>query len=199
MLFFQLSFYTSSNSLIDFFNIIFSYKMNNKKVRIVGVKHTPNTFTDFEIMMHHEDYKNALFIFEDNETEKQTQRRGPNNATIRHYNIHNKQLSRPLSFGIPVANYRNGYQTFEEGINIVNNACLELKRIFEEGGYDTIVYSIENLNSPLIDTTPFIVNNDIKRYITRYFLCLFPGDYVNFSKDGYGEIKPITAEMVNII
>lgn len=167
-------------------------------IRIVAVKYTPNTATDFEVMMHHDDYQNALFIFNDNETEHKTSKRGGGNAVIRPYNRYSQSLQKPLSHGIPTGQFRSGYTSYTEGINAVHNGCLELSELISKYGYDTIVYNIADTSSPLLGCEIFEVDNDIKRYITRYILCLGK-DFIVFTANGYSSIVPITPEFVNIV
>lgn len=167
-------------------------------IRIVAVKYTPKTCTDFEVMMHHDDYKNALFIFNDNETEHKTAKRGSGNAIIRPYNSYSQALERPLSHGIPTGKYRTGYTSYSEGINSVYAACLEISELIKKYNYDTIVYNIGDLSSPLLGCELFQVDNDIKRYITRYILCLGK-EFVVFTANGYSEIISITPEFVNSV
>lgn len=172
-------------------------KTNMSKIRIVGVKYTKDTFTDFEIMMHHPDYSNALFIFNDNETEHRSAKKGNGNAVVRPFNNYSS-LEKPKSFGIPTGKYRTGYVSYHEGIQAVYMACQELSGLIQKHGYDTIVYCISDLSHPLMGCEIFHVDRDILRYITRYILCMGK-EYMICSKDGYSNAVDITAELVNNI
>lgn len=167
------------------------------KIRIVGVKYTKDSFTDFEIMMHHPDYSNALFIFNDNETEHGSTKKGNGNAVIRPFNNYSS-LDKPKSFGIPTGKYRSGYMSYQEGIQAVYMACQEMTQLIQKHNYDTIVYCLKDITNPLMGSSLFQVDRDILRYITRYILCMGK-EFMLCTKDGYSNANNITASFVESV
>lgn len=137
-------------------------------MKICGSKYR-NRNDDFEVMMKTEKYKNALFLFNDNEREHGTNIKGAGNAVMRKYS----KLDIPRSFGIPTGIYRTGYTQLDNKTkDAIDSIFYELKNLVDSGNYNTLVYSIEDEFNPLLGTSIFQVSQDVLIYITRKILSL---------------------------
>lgn len=158
-------------------------------MNVIGVKYDSKNM-DFETMMFQEEYKNTLFIFNDNQVEHNSSKKGAGNAVIRPYNKYSG-LKFPKSAGIPTGNYRQGYQSLEEGLDDIDKSFDEIETLLKTGYYSNIVYSIDNYNNPLIGRGIFIISNDVKSYITKRIVKLGIGGNYFFNSDTYGFSEPI--------
>lgn len=142
--------------------------------------------TNFEVMMNDNMFKNTLFIFNDNEKEHFTNKKGKGNACMRQYNSYSELLM-PRSAGIPIGEYRKGFTQLNKKIkDVINNAIESIKCLLESGHYDSIIYSVNSKNNPQIDTGFFNVDQDVIDYITNEILKL--GDtysFVNYNNGKY--------------
>ena len=121
---------------------------------------------DFYWMIKREEYKDILFIFNDNEEYHDTNCRGAGNAVIRKYNKHNNKLIRPRSAGIPTGTLEDGgYDELNEHVKLqVYNAIEEIKEIVQKYEYKKICYSAEK--DGILGTGLFTVDRDVLIYIT---------------------------------
>ena len=122
---------------------------------------------DFYWMIKKDEYKDVLFIFNDNEEHHDTNRRGGGNAVIRKYNKFNNKLDRPRSAGIPTGTLEyGGYQKLNEHVKKqVELSINEIKEIIQIYGYKKIYYSAKK--DGVLGTGLFSVNRDVLVYITE--------------------------------
>lgn len=166
-------------------------------MNIIGAKFD-NACMDFERLLQNHQYERALFIFNDNQIEHNCDKKGGGNAKIRPYNMFSGR-SIPRSAGIPTGYHREGYQALSQGFNDINKSFDEIKYLLSSGYYNTIVYSIDNYNDPLLGRGIFVISNDVKRYITKRILELGIGGnyYFQSGKFGMSEANPITQSIID--
>lgn len=140
---------------------------------LYGVKYDGKQ-TDFEELMKYDMFKKSLFIFNDNQTEHYTSKKGSGNAIMRKYNKYSKCYP-PKSAGIPTGHHRNGYSNIIEAKQHIDDSFNEIIQLLNTDNYDSIVYSINDYNDPTIGTGIFNVNIEVKKYITRKIFELFKG------------------------
>jgi len=121
---------------------------------------------DFYWMYHQDEYKDVLFIFNDNEEYHNTNRRGAGNAIMRKYNKYNYNLDRPRSAGIPTGTLKDGgYNELNSHVIVqVDNAIKEIKEIIKKYNYKKICYSAEK--DGVVGTGIFTVGRSVLEYIT---------------------------------
>jgi hypothetical protein len=166
-------------------------------MNIIGAKFD-NSSMDFERLISNPMYSNALFIFNDNQSEHNLSKRGGGNAKIRPYNMFSGMIV-PRSAGVPTGFNREGYQALYQGKTDIDRSFDEIKTLLSTGNYNTIVYSIDNYNDPLLGRGLFVISDDVKRYITKRILEFgFGGNYF-FQSGNYGISVPIviTEDIIN--
>jgi hypothetical protein len=135
-------------------------------MKIIGIKFEGyNKFGDFEYICHKKEYKDSLFIFNDNEEYHNTCNCGSGNAIMRKYNKYNTELKKPKSAGIHTGTLvEGGYSELNDNIKLtINNAINEIKDLILKYNYDTIYYSIGKNNK--LGTGIFEVHEDVIDYI----------------------------------
>jgi hypothetical protein len=122
---------------------------------------------DFQWMIKQDEYKDILFIFNDNEECHNTNYRGGGNAVIRKYNIYNTKLEKPRSAGIPTGTLENGgYKELTDYVKKqIDTSIEEIKKIAKTYEYKKICYSSEK--DGILGTGIFNVNRDVLIYITE--------------------------------
>jgi len=136
----------------------------------------------FEVLMKKNQFTKTLFIFNDNEREHDSCKRGSGNAVIRKYNVYSS-LEYPKSHGIPTGVYRKGYSELnEECMTAIDNAISEIKELLSTGYYDSIMYSMEDDQDIVLGTGIFTVSRDVLVYITKQIFSL--GDKIFIVRDG---------------
>ena len=125
---------------------------------------------DFLHMIQSGNHENSLFIFNDNEEEHFTYKRGRGNAVIRPYNCYSN--SKIYSAGISTGRKcSGGYSVLDEETKKFIDLCVdEIKDLLKNGEYNTIYFS-SNTNG-FLGTSIFNVNIDVKMYITNEILKL---------------------------
>ncbi len=135
-------------------------------MKVIGIKfEEKDKIGDFEYMNEQEEYKNSLFIFNDNEEYHNTCRRGAGNAVMRKYNKYNKNLEKPKSAGIPTGTLSDGGYTElnNEVKTTIDSAFEEIKELIKLHNYDTIYYSVGKNNK--LGTSIFVVDEEVINYI----------------------------------
>ncbi len=124
-------------------------------------------FGDFNWMIEQEEYDDCLFLFNDNLEYHFTNKKGSGNAIIRKYNIYNKYLDRPRSFGIPTGTLKNGgFSELTLEVEFVIDKCFEhLAYILKNYNYKKVYFSKDKKENKL-GTSIFEVNSDVIDYIT---------------------------------
>lgn len=127
-------------------------------------------YGDFEWMINQPQYKNSIFIFNDNEEDYNSSKRGGGSACIRPYN--GVDGRKPRSHGIPTGNSFGGYQKLDEWNKyIIHKSIVELVEKVTEFGYDTIYYSSRK-DSILIGNGIFQIDERVIIFITDKLICL---------------------------
>ncbi len=158
-------------------------------MKVIGVKYD-NINMDFENLMNYEFADKALFIFNDNEDHHNTYIRGGGNAAMRIYNKYSP-MDIPISAGIPTGKH-GGYENLEECKNIIDCSIKEIEELIEKYKFDTLIYSVNSYDSPLIGTGIFEVSDDVLQYITNCILSFICNDgeyYILSNKYGLQLIK----------
>ena len=152
----------------------------------------PNQLGDYNYMIKQPEYKNTLFIFNDNKKQHYSWDKGSGNAVIRPYNYYGWWkiigLTKPLSAGISTGDGMSsdkGYQQLDTDtlheINLrVDNIRSTLLTKFT---YDQIIYSGTNKQNPkfksdsedLLGISKYEVSKKVREYITQQIKCL--GDF----------------------
>ena len=144
-----------------------------KRVQVLAVKFkSTGAIGDFSYMKDLEEFRNTLFIFNDNVAHHTTAITGGGNAVMRQYNKY--ALMRPLSAGIPTGINGGFVELNEEVKQIVDDSITEIKELIEKHSYDTIVYSahkqktinFKGKEEPLLGTSIFHVDEEVLKYIT---------------------------------
>ena len=153
-------------------------------------------------------YNNTLFIFNDNDQDHLTGKKGANNAEIRIYNFYApKKLPYPHSAGIPTG-YSSGSNGGYTGLmdvdptnkngevpyNSIIYAYVEILSLLYmfRNTFTQIIYSINNNKSDLISTSIFVVDRGVLEFITyllkniNYYYSLF---YNTIERHEQGLIK----------
>jgi hypothetical protein len=148
---------------------------------------SPNQVGDYSYMIKQPEYKNTLFIFNDNQKDYYTLNMGSGNAIIRPYNYYGwkrKGLTKPLSAGIPTGNDKGYTQLDMDTLFQINRAIDDIGTILEKfKSYDQIIYSGTNNQNPrfkddpedLIGIGKYEVSKKVREYITQQIKCL--GDF----------------------
>jgi len=162
---------------------------------LTNVFNRNNENTNFTYMIKMPRYNNTLFIFNDNDQDHFTGKKGANNAEIRIYNFYApKKLPYPHSAGIPTG-YSSGSNGGYTGLmdvdptnkngevpyNSIIFAYVEILSLFYifTNTFTQIIYSINNNKSDLISTSIFVVDRGVLEFITyllkniNYYYSLF--------------------------
>lgn len=156
----------------------------SRKISIYGtIFSVPGKLGDFEWMINQPEYRNSLFIFNDNIVHHNSSRKGAGNAVIRPYNKYGFTklgLSKPLSAGIPTGTsvQSNGFQDLNEPIVlpnglqttvkiVIDNSINEIKKLLHKYKYDAIYYSASNSTDATIGASIFAPSVNVKEYITK--------------------------------
>ena len=136
-------------------------------IEVIGIKYTSsNKYGDFNWMCQQDEYKDSLYIFNDNEEYHDTNMRGAGNAIMRKYNKHSNYIV-PFSAGIPTGTLgEGGYSKFTPEIKkVIDNSIEEIIELIKTYKYKTIYFSAE-LDGKL-GTSIFAVNPKVIKYITN--------------------------------
>jgi hypothetical protein len=170
-------------------------------VHIYGSKYR-TTKGGFITMMNKPTFKKSLFIFNDNEREHYSSKPGLGNVSMRPFNVLGTPNERvPRSHGIPTGTFRSGYSKLNnETMNAIDRAVNEIKELLDTYDYDSIVYSLKDVDSLIIGTSIFEVNHEVLVYITQSILSLGSRYYI--VDDGLldeSRFIPIDDELLNCI
>jgi len=140
---------------------------------------------NFDALLRRPEFAASLFVFNDNEREHATAKRGWGNASVRPWNRHGTASSFPRTHGIPTGVYRTGYARLDaHARRAIDGALEELQALLtaHPGRYESIVYSTQAEDDPLLGTGLFVVSSDVRKYITTRILAL--GDTFQVVDDG---------------
>lgn len=123
---------------------------------------------DFAWMIRRDEYRDVLFVFNDNEAEfyAQSGRRGKGNSVVRPY----QKLNPPRSTGIPTGFYEprrinRGYRSLEESKTAIDAALHRICELLATGRYKRVMYSATPTGE--LGTGLFQVASAVTRYIMR--------------------------------
>jgi len=153
---------------------------DEKRIPIFGVEFNGkrDKFGDFAWMINQTNYENSLFIFNDNEEDHSTPKKGGGNAKIRPYNKHGYQalgLPQPRSAGISTGTLaKGGYGSLSDDVKLYIDECVrEIKDLLRRHEYDSIYFSIDGNEG--LGTGIFKVDEKVKEYIKTQILSLSSG------------------------
>ena len=125
-------------------------------------------YGDFGWMIFQEKFRNALFVFNDDEARMNSAHKGGGNACVRPYNYvgyGRNGFTFVRSVGIPTGPRRRGYRDLEEGKLSIDYGFDILRKVLKQHQYDTIFFS--EGKGGLIGCGIFDVPVDVRIYITR--------------------------------
>lgn len=157
---------------------------------LYGIKYDGPQMDSLNLLAQQQ-FNKSLFIFNDNYSEHYTGKRGAGNAVLRQFN---KYANHPLgvrSVGIPTGYYRDGYKSLEEGKANIDECFNEAIELLSTGNYNSIVYSINLPNDPLLGTGIFQVAPDVLKYITKRIMELCMGGRLFCISTSHGVLGPI--------
>lgn len=127
----------------------------------------PNKYGDFSWMIRQPEYKDSLFIFNDNIESKTSYTNGGGNASIRSYNINNPNINIPRSVGIPTGSVIfRGFTTLNEtNKKYIDDSIEIIKELISKYKYKMIFYSSDK--NGLLGQSLFKISDDIIKYITN--------------------------------
>jgi hypothetical protein len=141
-------------------------------VKVIGTIYEGNNkLGDFNWMIKQAEFKNCLFIFNDNIEHHLSNRKGAGNAIIRQYNKHSN-LVKPMSAGIPTGTLsKGGFDELSEEVKILIDDCIiGIKELIQKYKYDTVYFSADKNGK--LGTSIFEVNKDVIDYITEKIMML---------------------------
>jgi hypothetical protein len=151
-------------------------------MEIIGVPFDgPGRHGDFGWMLESGEYDDALFVFNDNESQfrafREDPRGGPGctpgggNAAIRPYRCQDP----PRAAGIPTGN-RGGYPRLDEHArSVVDEALGVVGDLLATGRYHRVYYSASRDDPDLLGTGIFEVGEDVRRYVVERLRALGRG------------------------
>lgn len=139
-------------------------------VRVVGtVFRRRNQVGDFVFMIKSKEYKDALFIFNDNEADHCSDVPGGGNAAVRPYNRFSAVFP-PRSAGIPTGDFRGYTSLTPKAKATIDAAVDEIRALIQEHGYSRVFYSADEDGK--LGTSIFSIGDDVRDYITEQILSL---------------------------
>ena len=140
----------------------------------------PGRYGDFAWMIRSQDYDDALFVFNDNESQfrafRDDPRAGPGcspgggNAVIRPYRCQKP----PRAAGIPTGDH-GGYPRLDESARAVIDEAVDVIRdLLATGRYRRVFYSASRGDPELLGTGIFEVGDDVRRYVVEQLRALAP-------------------------
>jgi len=123
---------------------------------------------DFGWMIERDQYKDALFIFNDNVRDHNTADVGAGNAIIRPYNKYGQHKKYPRSAGISTGYRGIGFETLDAKTKkIIDDEVEEIKALIQEHNYKRIYWSSTDIEGSDLGTSEFTVNDKVRRYIVE--------------------------------
>lgn len=141
-------------------------------VKVIGTIYQGNNkLGDFNWMIKQPEFKNCLFIFNDNVEYHMSNRKGAGNAIIRQYNKHSN-LEKPMSAGISTGTLsQGGFDELSEEVKTLIDDCInEIKELIVKYKYETVYFSADKNGK--LGTSIFEVNKDVIDYITEKIMML---------------------------
>lgn len=138
---------------------------------LTGVNYDrPGEYGDFAWMIEQDEYRDSLFVFNDNEEQFLAFRTDPRpswactegggNAVIRPYQCQDP----PRAAGIPTGSSGRGYGHLDDHVrSMIDRAISEIGELVEAGRYERVFFSSDGAGG--LGTGIFEVAEDVKRYI----------------------------------
>ena len=148
-----------------------------RRIEIIGSHYIPgDNTTNFSLMINEPQYKNTLFIFNDNVLDHLTNNSGGGNAYIRKYNRHRTDGKNPQSAGIStgLSSAQGGFRSLDDKIKeIINNEIQEIKELISQYRYDKIIWSQNKYTGQIgADIFKDTMGQDVIKYITEQIISL---------------------------
>ena len=138
-------------------------------IKIIPTQFTKrNQYGDFKWMIQQEEYKKALFIYNDDIESVMSYKNSKGNACIREYNSNNPNIELPKSAGIPTGSRKKqeGFQVLDTKTKEYIDMALEkIKELIQKYTYDTLYYSANS--EGLIGSKIFKPCDEVIVYITN--------------------------------
>ena len=131
-------------------------------------------YGDFLWMIHQPEYRDCLFLFNDNEESMNSCYRGGGNAVIRPYNIIgflSLGLEKPMSAGIPTGRLGRGYTNLIESQVSIDYSIERIRQNMNTYNYTKVFLSVGH--DGIIGSNIFNVDDDVKYYIMEKLKFLF--------------------------
>ena len=150
-------------------------------IELIGVQFSgPGKHGDFSWMIQQDKYKNALFIYNENEEQFKNKScsKGSGNAGVRPYR---KQCTRnPRSSGIPTGRrvsknipgvYQSyGYDLLENSKPIIDEALNDIRELLKTGKYHKVYFSADKFGK--LGSATFNPSEDVINYITTNLIAI---------------------------
>jgi hypothetical protein len=121
---------------------------------------------DFEWMITRDEYKDSLFLFNDDEGRHDLSIKGQGTAIIRPYNNKGQYKNRPRSAGIITGSKTKGYTKLDSKSKAkIDESIEEARKIISEQGYKRVFYSADDKGD--LGTGLFVVAPEVIRYTTE--------------------------------
>lgn len=141
----------------------------------------PRQHGDFAWMLTRPEYDDAVFVFNDNESQFRAYRADPTggagcspgggNAVIRPYRCHQP----PRAAGIPTGD-GSGYAALDEHArSVIDEAVGVIADLLGTGRYQRVFYSADADDPELLGTGIFRVGDDVRRYVVTRIRALGEG------------------------
>ena len=141
-------------------------------MEIIGaVFQRPHRIGDFAWMLTQPDYDDALFVFNDNESQFRAFRRDPRsgagcspgggNAVIRPYRC----ARPPRAAGLPTGDAAGYPRLDEHARSVIDEAVSVVADLLDTGRYGRLYYSASPEDPGLLGTGIFAVGEDVRRYV----------------------------------
>lgn len=143
-------------------------------MQIIGVTFEgPGRYGDFAWMLTDPQYDDALFVFNDNESQFRSFRRDPSsragcsagggNAVIRPFRCQDP----PRAAGIPTGD-AGGYLHLDEHARaLIDESVAVIRALLASGRYRRVFYSADRQDPDLLGTGIFHVGQDVRRYVVE--------------------------------
>ena len=150
---------------------------NTSKIEITPFSFTgPGRLGDFSWMINNPEYKDTLFIFNDNQEQfisfmdflstgqpsSHACSAGGGNSVIRPYQCQNP----PRSAGIPTGSNGKGYDNLESAKPYIDASIQHIRRILSSGSYSKVAYS-SGKDGVTLGASIYSPSPDILQYITQ--------------------------------
>ena len=140
--------------------------------------------------------KRELWVFNDNEEHRLTDKVGGGNAAIRPYNAFGKYAAEPLAAGVTTGCDGKGYPQLTEHVkSIIDNDFQRIEQLVSRGAYSTVTFSSDGSGGLGCKIFAATLGDDVKKYIEKRLRALCSIPYCMPSDDGDGD--PLAAMSIS--